>query len=63
MEALQRLFHNEEIHDPNLLLIVGGIGLAINIVGLILFSGHGHSHGGHGHSHGGGGDSKFNVIN
>ena len=38
------------------MLIVGGLGLLINLVGLVLFSGHAHSHGGgggHGHSHGG----------
>ena len=47
------------------LLIVGGIGLVINIIGLFLFhqdghshGGHGHSHGGHGHSHGGHGHSN-----
>lgn len=58
VEALQRLFHNEHIHDPNLMLIVGGLGLLINLIGLALFSGHAHSHGGggHGHSHGGSSD-------
>ena len=47
----------EPIQKPDLLLIVGGIGLVINLIGLALFSGHGHSHGGggHGHSHGSGG--------
>lgn len=42
------------------MMIVGGIGLGINLIGLVLFGGHGgghgHSHhdhgGGHGHSHG-----------
>ena len=55
VEALERLTHTEEIKDPNLLLIVGSIGLLINILGLFLFAGHAHSHGGgsHGHSHGG----------
>ena len=53
VEALQRLFHDEHIHDENLMLIVGGLGLVINIIGLALFQGHAHSHGGgsHGHSH------------
>ena len=53
-----------EITNPKLVLIVGGTGLAVNLLGLIMFagSGHGHSHshggggggggGGHGHSHG-----------
>ena len=55
VEALERLTHTEEIKDPNLLLIVGSLGLLINILGLFLFAGHAHSHGGggHGHSHGG----------
>ncbi|KAI0242527.1 Zinc/cadmium resistance protein [Lamellibrachia satsuma] len=62
IEALQRLFHDEHIKDPKLMLIVGGLGLFINLIGLGLFSGHGHSHGGggghgHGHSHGGHGHS------
>ena len=47
------------IDDPRLILAVGGLGLAINLIGLFLFGevGHGHSHGGadgggEGHSHG-----------
>jgi zinc transporter 1 len=55
--------------STELLMIVGGIGLAVNVLGLIIFSvghgggeggsggSHGHSHGGHGHSHGGHGHS------
>lgn len=45
IEAVERLFEEKEIHDPNLLLIVGCIGLFINVVGLFIF-GHAHSHGG-----------------
>lgn len=41
VEALQRMFHDEHIHDPDLMLIVGSIGLVINLVGLLLFHGHG----------------------
>ena len=41
VEALQRMAHDEHIKDPKLMLIVGGLGLAINLVGLCLFSGHG----------------------
>jgi len=58
VEAIQRFFELDPIENPKLILLVGGIGLAINLVGLLLFGdvGHGHSHGGdgHGHSHGGG---------
>jgi solute carrier family 30 (zinc transporter), member 1 len=45
------------IEKPYMVLIVGIIGLAVNVFGMFLFhEGHGHSHGGlgggHGHSHG-----------
>lgn len=55
VESLKRLVETESIHNPVLVLIVGTLGLLINVVGLVLFHqhGHGHSHGGHGHSHGG----------
>lgn len=54
VEALKRLVEFEKVDNPKLLLIVGGAGLAINLIGLVLFGSHGHSHGGgHGHSHGG----------
>jgi zinc transporter 1 len=43
IEAIERLFEVKEIHDPRLLLIVGFIGLFINLVGLVIF-GHAHSH-------------------
>lgn len=68
IEALQRLVSYasnsasaESIQETGLMMWVGCGGLAINILGLWIFShgaggggGHGHSHGGHGHSHGGG---------
>ena len=43
IEAVERLFEEKEIKDPNLLLYVGCVGLGINIVGLFVF-GHAHSH-------------------
>jgi zinc transporter 1 len=49
VEALQRLFVDEHIHNPDMMLIVGGLGLAVNLIGLLLFQGHAHSHGGGGH--------------
>ena len=40
-----------------MILVVGALGLVVNLLGLLLFAEHGHSHGGagggHGHSHGG----------
>ncbi|KAH1021131.1 hypothetical protein HUJ04_010684 [Dendroctonus ponderosae] len=50
VEACKRFIEVETIHDPQLLVVVGGIGLLVNLVGLLLFHEHG---GGHGHSHGG----------
>lgn len=41
VEALKRLVEVEEIKDPKLLLIVGVLGLLVNIVGLFLFHNHG----------------------
>jgi len=62
MESIERFVETEEIEKPNLLLGVGLGGLAINLFGMCLFSGHAHAHGGggggHGHSHGGGGGGK-----
>merc|ERR1719243_304154 len=44
MESLKRFYEPEDIHDPTLILIVGALGLVVNILGLLLF----HEHGGHG---------------
>ena len=61
MESLKRFIEPETIHEPQLILVVGALGLVVNLLGLCLFAehgSHGHSHGGgggHGHSHGGGG--------
>lgn len=53
MEAIQRMFEGPEVKSPQIVVIVGSLGLLSNIVGLFLFHehGHGHSHGGHSHSH------------
>lgn len=61
-DVIKRYITPEQIDNPILLLIVGSIGLGINIIGLFLFQGfHGHSHGNkkdtHNHSHDGGQDS------
>lgn len=50
VEAFKRFIEVEEIHEPELIVIVGTLGLIVNVVGLCLFHEHGHSHG---HSHGG----------
>ena len=52
VQAVKRFVLPEKIEKPEMILIVGGVGLFINIVGLVIF---GHSHGGekdgHGHGH------------
>ncbi|ELT90648.1 hypothetical protein CAPTEDRAFT_151660 [Capitella teleta] len=62
VEAIQRVIHDDHIHNPDWMLYVGIVGLVVNLIGLVLFShhSHGHSHGGggHGHSHGFGGSSN-----
>ncbi|KAL0580377.1 Zinc resistance conferring protein [Marasmius crinis-equi] len=44
LEAVQRFFSTPEIQNPRLVVIVGSLGLASNIVGLFLFHEHSHSH-------------------
>ncbi|KAL7633453.1 UNVERIFIED_CONTAM: hypothetical protein RMT77_016324 [Armadillidium vulgare] len=56
VESLKRLYEIEDLNNPQLILIVGLLGLLVNVIGLLLFHehGHNHSHGhgpGHGHSH------------
>merc|ERR1719376_1199856 len=49
VESLKRFYEPEEIHNPQMILWVGTMGLIVNLVGLCLFHEHGSSHG---HSHG-----------
>ncbi|XP_046665272.1 zinc/cadmium resistance protein [Homalodisca vitripennis] len=54
VEACKRFIEVEEIHEPRLIVVVGALGLLVNVIGLFLFAehgGHGHSHGGIAHSH------------
>ena len=37
VEAIQRMVETEPINDPKLLLIVGCLGLLVNLIGLLLF--------------------------
>jgi len=48
-------FHHEHIHNMDWVLIVGGLCLAINVIGLCIFAHHGHDHG---HHHGDGDDAE-----
>ena len=48
-----------------MILIVGVLGLVVNLLGLLLFAEHGHSHGGaggHGHSHGASGIHEWGNL-
>lgn len=62
VESLKRLVEPESLKNPVLVLIVGAVGLAVNVIGLMLFHEHGHGHG-HGHSHGGSNGHKDNHGN
>ena len=62
MEAIERFVNISEVSNPKIVIIVGSLGLASNIVGLFLFHDHGHSHGGGGHSHSHGGHSHGSVT-
>ncbi|CCM05149.1 uncharacterized protein FIBRA_07358 [Fibroporia radiculosa] len=44
LEAIERFFSTPEISNPSLVVLVGSLGLASNVVGLFLFHEHGHSH-------------------
>ncbi|KIL69290.1 hypothetical protein M378DRAFT_774413 [Amanita muscaria Koide BX008] len=52
LQSIERFVNVEPVDSPILILIVGGVGLALNIASALVIhdhSGHGH---GHGHSHG-----------
>ncbi|KAL7888590.1 hypothetical protein AOLI_G00035640 [Acnodon oligacanthus] len=55
LEAVERFTEPHEIESPRVVVVVGALGLAVNLLGLCMFRGHAHGGGGHGHSHGGGG--------
>ncbi|CAL8081432.1 unnamed protein product [Orchesella dallaii] len=48
VESVKRFLHPEDIDQPKLILIVGVIGLFVNLIGICLFR---HHHGGPGHNH------------
>lgn len=52
LEAVTRLIDPPVVGNPELILVVGSVGLASNILGFFILGGHGHSHGPEGHSHG-----------
>lgn len=52
LDAIERFFDPPVVENPMLVLIVGGIGLTFNILGLFVFHQHDHGDGGHDHEHG-----------
>ncbi|VDK18163.1 unnamed protein product [Anisakis simplex] len=52
IESLTRLVEPEMIKEPRQVLVVGTIGLLINIIGIFMFHMCSYSHSGHSHSHG-----------
>lgn len=48
LEAVERYTEPHEIENPMVVVWVGALGLAVNLVGLLMF----HGYAGHGHSHG-----------
>lgn len=58
LEAIQRMFEGPEVSNPQVVVIVGSLGLLSNIIGLFLFHEHGHGHGGHSHGHSHSHDAK-----
>jgi zinc transporter 1 len=50
IESIKRFLKPDPLHEPELVLIVGALGLFINLIGLILFRGHHHGHHHH-HDH------------
>lgn len=54
LDAIQRFAEPQEVSKPKLVLTVGVVGLAFNILGLFVFHqhDHGHEHGQEGHSNG-----------
>lgn len=66
IEACKRFIEVEHIHEPELLIVVGVIGLLVNLFGLLLLHKHGgghmHSHGGMPHQHGLGSHNNLTHV-
>lgn len=61
LEAIQRFVEPQVVTNPRLVMIVGCLGLASNILGLVLFHDHGHGHG-HSHGHGKHDENSFDPV-
>ena len=61
VEAINRFVEPKVIQNVNLMIIVGSVGLVINLLGLAVFGIHDHEHG-HSHNHGHSHSSNVNII-
>uniref|UniRef100_D8Q1J1 Cation efflux protein n=1 Tax=Schizophyllum commune (strain H4-8 / FGSC 9210) TaxID=578458 RepID=D8Q1J1_SCHCM len=62
LQSLERFINVTEVQDPIMVLTIGCIGLALNIISVLVVHDHGgHSHGAGSHSHGTEGHSHGNV--
>ncbi|KAI0206383.1 cation efflux protein [Astrocystis sublimbata] len=53
LQSLERFISIQPVENPKLVLIIGAVGLALNILSAtLLHEHHGHDHGGHSHGHG-----------
>ncbi|PIA13084.1 cation efflux protein [Coemansia reversa NRRL 1564] len=50
IDSIERFINIEQVRNPKLVMLVGCVGLAFNLLGLMLFHEHGHGHS-HGHAH------------
>nr|GAT45752.1 predicted protein [Mycena chlorophos] len=49
LQSIERFIHIEQVDGPVQVMLIGAVGLFLNIVSVLVV----HDHGGHGHSHGG----------
>lgn len=55
LQAIERFVSIQRVENPKLVLIIGAVGLGLNILSVVFLHDHGHDHGGgagHAHSHG-----------
>lgn len=51
-DAIARLaLDRQRIEEPLIVLVIGALGLVVNLIGLLMFCGHRHGHGHHSHGH------------
>ncbi|KAK7981129.1 hypothetical protein PG989_013586 [Apiospora arundinis] len=53
LQSIERFVSIQDVENPKLVLIIGGVGLALNLISAVFV---GHDHGGHSHGHGHGHD-------